>query len=293
VTDISFLGLGTMGAAMAGRLVDAGHTVHVWNRSPEAAAELIARGAVRAESIEDALATGIIFSMLANDSAVDTVFTNERLAVAPSGSIHVNHATVSLAAAERQAASHAAAGVAYIAAPVLGRSTVAEAGQLNIVAGGTEEQVARVQAYLDLMGKRTWRVGDEPGKANLVKIGVNYNLIHAIQALAESITLMEQGGVDGATFVDILTDAAFTGSAYRGYGDVIARRAYAPPGFTVALGSKDLGLAKDAASALGVTLATASVLDEMFSRALADPDLAPLDWAAIAEITRSMTSTTD
>lgn len=288
MTDIGFIGLGTMGSAMARRLMDTGHTVHVWNRTESAAEELVAAGAVLARSPEAAIATGMVFSMLANDEAAESVFSAEALAAAPDGSSHVIHSTISVAAAGRLAELHEAAGIDYIAAPVLGRSTLAATGNLNIVAAGDPAAIERVQPFLDLLGRRTWVVGADPGAANLVKIGVNYNLIHALQALGESLTLIERGGVDGETFVEILTDVAFAGSAYTGYGSAIARKAYTPPGFTVGLGLKDLTLTEEAAASLGVTLPTSPVLRSVFERALANPELAELDWAAIAEITHGL-----
>jgi 3-hydroxyisobutyrate dehydrogenase-like beta-hydroxyacid dehydrogenase len=288
MADISFIGLGEMGSAMAGRLLETGFSVRVWNRSPGAANALVESGATRATSIEDALASGAVISMLADDAAAEAVFTAEALATAPAGTLHINCATLSVAAADRLSDLHAVSGVDYIAAPVLGRSNVAASGQLNVVAAGTARAAKRAQPYLDALGKQTWVVGERPSTASLVKIGVNYNLIHALQALAESVTLVEQGGVDGMTFVEILTDAAFTGSVYSGYGALIARKAYSPPGFSVKLGLKDLSLAEQAAAANGVVLPTAPVLRDMFERALADPALAPLDWSVIAEITRGL-----
>jgi 3-hydroxyisobutyrate dehydrogenase-like beta-hydroxyacid dehydrogenase len=226
--------------------------------------------------------------MLSNDDAAEATFTAEVLAAAPAGSLHVCHSTLSLAATDRLVEAHRRAGVGYVAAPVLGRANLAASGMLNIVAAGLAPAVERARPYLDILGKRTWVVGTEPSAASLVKIGVNYNLIHALQALAESITLVEHGGVDGETFVEILTDAAFTGAAYTGYGSLIARKAYSPPGFTVELGLKDLGLTEQAAASHGVALPTAPVLRTMFETAVADPELAGLDWSAIAEVTRGL-----
>ena len=137
---------------------------------------------------------------------------------------------------------------------MLGRAPLAEAGQLNIVAAGAPELIEEIRPILDPLGRRTWVVGRKARQANLVKIGVNYNLIHALQALAESITLIESGGVDGPAFVEILTDVAFAGSAYTGYGNLIATSTYCPPGFTVGLGRKDLSLAAEAAASHGVVL---------------------------------------
>lgn len=288
MAELAFVGLGTMGTAMAQCLLGSGHTVHVWNRTAALADPLIRAGAIRANSVEEALSCGLVFSMLANDDAVERTFSADVLAGAPVETVHVNHATVSVDAADRLAARHAEAGVTYVAAPVLGRASVAAAGQVNIVAAGPRSAMEAIQPILDDLGKRTWIVGEHPSKASLVKIGVNYSLIHTLQALAESLTLVEQGGVDAATFVDILTDVAYTGSAYTGYGKLIASRSYSPAGFTVGLGLKDLSLAEDAARAHGVVLPTAPVLRDMFARALSDPDLAELDWSAVAEVTRGL-----
>jgi len=285
MAHVGFIGLGNMGTGMALRLLDAGHAVSVWNRTAEAADSLVAAGAIRAASPEEAFAAEVVFSMLAHDIAAEAVFTPELLATATSGAIHVNMATVSVAAADRLAALHEAAGVGYVSAPVLGLPRVAAAGQLNIVAAGDPAVIAAVQPYLDLLGKRTWPVGVIPSMANLVKIGVNYNIIHAIQALAESVTLLENGGVAGNDFLAILTDVAFTGTIYPGYGRLITEKLYSPS-FPVVLGLKDLTLAEQAAEQNGTALMSAPVLRDAFESALADPELAELDWSVIAEITR-------
>ena len=120
----------------------------------------------------------------------------------------------------------------------------------------------------------------------MVKLGVNYNLIHALQAIGESVALVESGGVDANTFMEILTHTAFAGSAYAGYGPMIVNRRYSPPGFSMTLGLKDLKLIEDAASAGGLTLPVAAVLRKLFETAQVDPELKDLDWSAIAELTR-------
>ena len=285
MSEVGFIGLGTMGAAMAQRLVEAGHEVLVWNRSSAPLEPVVAAGARAVASPEEALATGIAFSMLSNDAALDAVFSEELLGRA-SGAIHINMATVSPDAARALDARHKSAGVAYAAAPVLGRPHLAASGQLNIVAAGPSAPLDRADEFFPAMGKRVWRVGDDPALANLVKIGVNYNLIHAMQALAESLNLMERSGVEGPTFVEILTDAAFTGTAYQGYGPIIASRDYTPAAFSVELGLKDLTLVQQSAAAVSAALPTAGVLQRIFEDTLADPALSQLDWSAMAEITR-------
>lgn len=285
MSNVGFLGLGTMGAGMAQRLIDAGHNVTVWNRSPQPVEELVAQGAIAAASPDEALSAGVAFSMLANDKAVDAVFTPEVLERA-AGSVHVNMATVGLSTARDQAIRHREAGVGMVAAPVLGRPNLAAAGQLNMVAAGEPSDIDRADEFLPALTKRVWRVGKEPAQANLVKLGVNYNLIHTMQALAESLNLIERGGVDGPTFVEILTDAAYTGSAYTGYGALIAERSYTPTAFSVDLGLKDLRLTHEAAQESGAALPSFEALYEIFQETLDDERLSSLDWSAMAEVTR-------
>lgn len=284
MTDLGFLGLGTMGAAIARRLVEAGHTVHVWNRSPGAVDELVAAGAVAAPTAADAIAQPVSFSMLANDEAALAVLDAGALSGAP-GRIHVNMATLSPDAVDRLEGIAREAGVGYVAAPVLGRSTLAAEGKLNIMAAGDPATVASVEPYLALLGVRVWNFGERPRMANVVKAAVNYNIIHAIQALGESIALVEAHGVDGQEFVDLLTSSLFGGIVYTVYGGNIAQRRHTPPGFTMSLGLKDLGLAEEVAAEGGVVLPTAPVLRSLFEQALATDDLKEVDWGGMAEVT--------
>lgn len=282
---VGFLGLGSMGAGMARRLIDAGHTVRVWNRSPEPVAALVEAGAVASETAHDALATDVSFSMLANDTAAEAVLGGDA-ARAATGRIHVNMASISPDAADRLEAHFTEAGAAYISAPVLGRPDVAAAGKLNILAAGDAATIDAVEPYLQVLGGRVWRFGDRPSMANGVKISVNLNIIHALQALAESVTMVERQGVDPELFVELLTSSLFGGVVYTGYGNQIAQRNYTPPGFRMELGRKDLQLAEDVAKAGQVDLATLPALIAVFERALSDPELAGYDWSAIAEVTR-------
>lgn len=285
MTEIGFLGLGTMGSGMARRLVDAGHEVWVWNRTTAATEDLVAAGARLAASPADALAPMLSFSMLANDEAADAVLDAAAIG-SGRGGIHVNMASISAELADRLAERFERAGVSYVAATVLGRPAVAAAGKLNILAAGPAAAVDAIVPYLEVLGARTWRFGERPRMANVVKIAVNYNLIHAIEALGESIAMVERHGVGPQEFVDLLTSTLFSGVAYTGYGTEIAQQTYDPPGFTVSLGLKDLALAEEVAREGGVRLPTGPALRAVFERTLAEPELAELDWGAIAEVTR-------
>lgn len=285
MTTLGFLGLGSMGSGMAGRLLDAGHDVIVWNRSQEAVDALVTAGARRAATPAEATAADVSFSMLANDAAVESVLDDEAVS-ATAGHTHVVMASISPSLADRLAERFSEAGARYVAAPVLGRPAVAEAGQLNILAAGAADDLDTVEPYLSLMGKRIWRLGERQSVANAVKAAVNYNIIHAMQAMGESIVMTERLGVEPELFAELLSSTLFNGVVYSGYGQMIAKGEYSPPGFHIALGRKDLALAEEVAASGGVTPATMPALIDVFERALADPELQNYDWSAIAEVTR-------
>jgi 3-hydroxyisobutyrate dehydrogenase-like beta-hydroxyacid dehydrogenase len=138
---------------------------------------------------------------------------------------------------------------------------------------------------LEAMGRRVWRYGDAAPAANVAKISVNYLIAHALQALAESITLLERYDLDTGRFVEMINDSLFPGPVYGGYGDAIARGSYRPAGFSTVLGLKDVMLALQAAADAGLRLPTGPLLQDIFETTVAEIGEDP-DWAAIAEITR-------
>ncbi len=282
---VSLLGLGSMGTAMSSRLLEQGFDVDVWNRSPKEIGDLLDKGA-RKVDLTGALQNDFFISMLSNDAAALEVFSEENLAKAKPGVIHLNMSTLSPTASKTLADRHEKLGLGYVAAPVLGRPAAILNGKLLIVAAGKATDVISAAVVFDKVSAQHWNVGEDHSKSILVKLGVNYNLIHALQAIGESVALVESGGVDPNTFVEIITHTAFTGAAYTGYGPMIVNHNYSPPGFSIALGLKDVKLVEDAAADLDLKLPVAGVLRGLFESALADPELRDLDWSAIAELTR-------
>ncbi|WP_280407779.1 NAD(P)-dependent oxidoreductase [Nocardia brasiliensis] len=279
--QVGFIGLGKMGAALAGRLLDAGYDVTVWSRTAGKADELLARGATLADRPEDAIATGTVFSMLSNEEAVRQVFTADRISSAPAGFVHINHATISPAAARE----FAAAGGDYLSAPVIGRPEAVVAGQLAVLISGEEDVRPAAAPMLAALGRRVWDFGAAVDAAPTVKIAVNYLILHALQALSESITLLQHAELDTGRFVEMINDSIFPGPVYGGYGNAIATSTFTPPGFTTTLGLKDLRLALSAADDLGTHLPTGPVLHDVFATAVEQIG-AELDWASVAEVTR-------
>jgi 3-hydroxyisobutyrate dehydrogenase-like beta-hydroxyacid dehydrogenase len=282
---VSLIGLGSMGTAMAHRLLDQGFDLDIWNRSPKEMGDLLDKGARKVE-LRDALQNDFVLSILSNDVAALAVFSEDNLAMAKPGVIHINMSTLSPTASQELALRHQKHSVGYVAAPVLGRPIAITNGKLLMVVAGNQSEVQKSTIVLEKISAQHWNVGEDHSRASLVKLGVNYNLIHALQAIGESVALVEAGGVDANTFIEILTHTAFTGSAYAGYGPMIANRRYSPAGFSMELGLKDVKLIEDAATQLGLALPVAPVLKNQFEAALLDPELKDLDWSAIAELTR-------
>lgn len=280
---IAFLGLGTMGLPMAANLVKAGYAVSGWNRSPAPAASLSALGAqIAATPGEAADDADVLISMLADDAATrTTVLDAGALAALKPGAIHVNMATVSVALAAKLAALHQARGVGYVAAPVLGRVNVAEAGQLNILAAGDAQALAAVQPLFDVLGQKTWHLGERPEQANAAKLAVNFMIASAIGTMGEAVALAQGHGVDKTGFLELVTSTVFAAPVYKGYGQAIADERFEPAGFKLALGLKDVRLALEAAEQVNVPLPLASALRDTHIESLAHGE-GHLDWAALS-----------
>jgi 3-hydroxyisobutyrate dehydrogenase-like beta-hydroxyacid dehydrogenase len=280
---IGFIGLGRMGHHVAANLLKAGHSVTVWNRSPDPVAALVAKGAVAAKTPADALQGDAVFSMLSNDQVMrDVGLAGQLLEKAAKGLIHVNLATISAAFARELAAAHKALGLGYISAPVFGRPEMAEAAQLVLVAGGDAASLQTMQPVFDVIGSRTVPL-DAAEKANLFKIAGNFMIAAELESTGEAFALLRKGGVDPALFHDVLSGRLFTGAVFKNYGAMILNRAYEPAGFALSLGLKDVNLARAAAEGLGITMPTAELLKKHYDEAVSW-GWQDKDWSAIGEV---------
>lgn len=282
---IGFLGLGTMGKPMAANLVKAGYQVRVWNRSPEPVAELQTRGGDVAGAPSQAAADAdVLISMLSDDDVTRAVVLEaDVLNALKPGAIHVNMATISVDFAADMARLHRERQLQYVAAPVLGRIDVAEAGQLQVLAAGHAEALASVQPLFDALGQQTWHFGDRPEQANAVKLAVNFMIANAIGAMGDASALVQGHGVCPAAFLDLVTSTSFASPVYKGYGQAIKAQRFEPAGFKVELGLKDLRLALEAGDNARVPLPLASLLKDNLLDALAHGE-GHLDWAALSQV---------
>jgi 3-hydroxyisobutyrate dehydrogenase-like beta-hydroxyacid dehydrogenase len=278
MSKIAFLGLGQMGTPMAMRLVQAGHDVVVWNRTPNRAALLVDRGAGAASSPSEA-AAGVEFAitMLATPEAVEEVlFGPEGLAqeFGP-GQILIEMSTIGPEAVH-SVASRLPVGVVMVDAPVRGSVPDATEGRLQIFVGATDEDFDRVRPILQSMGD-VRHIGGLGAGAGM-KLVVNSTLGASIVAVGEALALGQSFGLQLETLLDVL-EASPIGPAARAKRSNLESGRY-PPSFKLRLAAKDLRLVTEAAEAGGLDLKAARAarawLEEAIGQGLGD-----LDYSAV------------
>ena len=281
--NIAFIGLGNMGHAMAQNLINAGHRLTVWNRTHSRAESLDAR--IANNPADAARHAEVVITMLADDKAVESVVFGRDgfLESMPEGAIHISMSTISVDLSRRLIHAHAEKKQQYIAAPVFGRPTAAEAAKLFIVVAGAEPAVGKSEPLLSSMGQRTFKVGSDPIQANIIKLSGNFMIANIIESLGEAVALTTKYGVDPNTFVDFLTNSLFNAPIFKVYGELVANQKWEPAGFKLRLGLKDVRLVLAAADSAEVPLPTASLIHDNFLAAIAR-GMGDKDWSAMAQV---------
>ena len=276
--NIAFIGAGSMGRAIIPLLIAAGHRVSAWNRRPESL-----QGLDRLESPAAAFRAQVVISLLADDQAVQEVLlTTGALHGANTSCIHIVMSTLSPTLMQVLLQRHAEAGIALIAAPVFGVPAIAAKGELNILVAGADKAIEQVQPLFDIMGRKTWRLGDQPVQACIAKIAGNMMITQAIQSLGEALALTESHGLEAATFVELVTQTMFACPSYQRYGQNLIEGRF-EPGFKLTLGLKDINLALAAAAEKAVELPAASVVQGRMSAAV-NLGLGASDWSVFATL---------
>jgi 3-hydroxyisobutyrate dehydrogenase-like beta-hydroxyacid dehydrogenase len=281
---VGFIGLGNMGQAISGRILDAGYDLVVYNRTRSKADELEKKGAKVADSIAEACrGRDVVFTMVSDDKALNGVVDGGLLDALAKGAIHVPMGTHSVTGLSALKERHDAAGHVFVPAPVLGRPDAAAAGQLGIVPAGPEDAVAKLEPLFKACGRRTFYAGTNPAGAAAVKLANNMVLGCAIEALAESFALTRKFDVDPQVFKEVLTDGLFASPSYKVYANIIANEAYDKVGFSVHLGFKDSNLIMAAGQAANVPLPSLNVFRDSLLEAFAHGE-GDLDWSVMGRV---------
>jgi 3-hydroxyisobutyrate dehydrogenase len=281
VERIGFVGLGTMGAAMAANLVRAGFGLTVWNRTAGRAPDLDELGAVRATTpAEVAAASDVVVICVSDTPDVEVVlFGPEGVAAgARSGILVVDCSTISPAATREFASRLGGAGVAMVDAPVSGGSEGAQKATLTIFVGGEPADVERARPVLAALGKTITHVGPI-GSGQAVKAVNQVILAGTYLGVAEGIVLALKSGLDVGRVVEALGGGAAQSWVLANRSGRMIANDY-PLGFKVALHRKDLGIALDLARELGADLPVAALAAELetalMANGYADDDISAL-----------------
>jgi 2-hydroxy-3-oxopropionate reductase len=255
MTTIAFIGLGIMGAPMAGHLIDAGHDVVGHNRSRPAVDALVERGGRAASSVADAVHEAeVIITMVPDSPDVEDVALSPEgiYASAKPGALHIDCSTIRPDVARNLAAAGVKHGVRVVDAPVSGGEAGAEEATLSIMVGGEAEDVEAARPYLDVVGATVVHVGPA-GAGQTVKAANQLVVAGNIQLLAEALVFLEAHGVHTEAAVAVL-GGGLAGSTVLNRKAAGMRAREFTPGFRVDLHHKDLGIATDAAREAGVAI---------------------------------------
>ena len=272
MTTLGWIGLGAMGAPMASNLVKAGFNVGVYNRDQQKAAPFKNSGAKIYEQIADLVeGSDIIFTMLSNDQAVQSVY--EQIMTRPSleGKIFIDMSTVSSQLSQITATQLKAKGAEFLDAPVSGSTKPAAEGTLVIMVGGPVEALEKVRPYLEKLGKAIKYMGLN-GKGSATKIAVNYMLALNYLSLAEGTLFAEDQGIDRQQFLEIIGEGAMASGATRLKTPMLIQQDY-PPQFALSLMAKDLHLAASAGVSLPLSHALITAFDKASQAGYAEKDV--------------------
>ncbi len=268
---IGFIGLGIMGAPMAGHLLEAGYDVVTTDHRSSPPADLVARG-LKAVTGSDAVARAadIIITMVPDTPQVEEVlFGHNGVASGLSeGKLVIDMSSISPIATKEFARRINELGCDYLDAPVSGGEVGAQAASLTIMVGGSEATFARARPVFEKMGKNITLVGDN-GVGQTTKVANQIVVALTIEAVAEALVFASKAGADPAKVRQALMGGLASSRILEVHGERMIKRSF-DPGFRIELHQKDLNLALEGARSLGVALPNTSTTQQLFNACAAN-----------------------
>lgn len=263
MTAIAFLGIGLMGAPMATHLLEAGHSVAVWNRSPGKAEALAAAGAgVAATPAEAASGAAVVFTMLSDGQAVGDVLFRQGVAeVLTPGALVIDCSSIAPSEARAHAARLAERGIGHLDAPVSGGPAGAEQATLAIMVGGGSFDWAKGEPLLRLLGTPTHIGG--VGAGQVAKLANQIIVALAIAAVSEALLLAHEGGADPAAVRTAMGGGLADSKVLQIHGGRMLDRSFLPGG-SARMHLKDMNNVLDEAEALGLKLPLSKAVRDLF-----------------------------
>ena len=261
---VGFIGLGIMGKPMAKNLIEAGHELVVYNRTPKKAEELAGAGAVVAASPREvAEQSDVVVTMLPDSPQVEEVLVGEEgvFEGVKEGALIVDMSTISPVITEELAARAKEKGATMLDAPVSGGDVGAIEGTLSIMVGGSDEDFQRARPLFEAMGKTVTHVG-RSGAGQVVKAANQIVVALTIEAVSEALVLGSKAGVAPGKILDVLGGGLAGNKVMEVKREKMLTHSF-DPGFRIELHHKDLGIALAAGREYGVTLPVTAIVDQM------------------------------
>ena len=264
---IAFLGLGVMGAPMAGHLVAAGHEVRVWNRTRARADDWAASndGTVARTAGEAARGAGFVMACVGNDDDLRAVCTGADGAFEgmAEGAIFVDHTTVSAMVTREMADAAGARGAAFVDAPVSGGQAGAENGVLSIMCGGPQAAFDAAEPIMAAYGRTVRRIGDT-GAGQTAKMVNQIAIAGLLQGLSEALRFAEAAGLDGRAVVEVIRGGAAGSWQMENRHETMLDGAF-EHGFAVDWMRKDLAICLATADEIGAPLPNTALIDQYYA----------------------------
>jgi len=261
---IAVLGMGKMGQALAGRLLDQGWDVVIWNRSPKDLSDLESRGAALLNSLGDLWdRASIVITFLANDDALASVCFEDGgvLQSGASDRALIDMSTVSPRISSEISARAEAVGVDYLRSPVSGNPAVLSAGNITLIVSGPRDTFERVEALMNSIGPTVLYVGDAEHSRTL-KLAINAGLAVTAQIMAELIVFGENNGIDRSILLHALGESVMGSPFVRYKTPGLIAHDYSAT-FTTNLLIKDLELALDVARGADLSLPVVELVNSL------------------------------
>ena len=265
MSKIGFIGLGIMGAPMAGHLLAGGHNLYLYDLKPPAKS-LVDQGGIPCLSCKDVAQKADIVMIMVPDTpnVADVLFAEKGLAAGLSpGKIVVDMSSISPIETKEFAKKIEALGCNYLDAPVSGGEVGAKAASLTIMVGGKQEVFDRVKPLFELMGKNITLVGGT-GDGQTCKVANQIIVAPTIEAVGEALLFASKAGADPAKVRQALMGGFASSRILEVHGERMIKRTF-NPGFRINLHQKDLNLALSSARAIGVSLPNTATCQELFN----------------------------
>lgn len=265
--NIGFIGLGIMGAPMAGHLLAAGHSLRASVNRSAIPAQLASAGLLELKSpAAVAHDSEVVITMLPDTPDVERVLFGENGVIEgmSPGKVLIDMSSISPIETAKFAARFLERGCEYLDAPVSGGEVGAKLANLTIMAGGAAATFERVLPLLQKMGKNITLVGEENGAGQICKIANQIIVALNIEAVSEALVFASKGGCDPERVRQALMGGFASSRILEVHGERMIKRTF-DPGFRVRLHQKDLRLALDVADKIGVALPNTKTCQDLFS----------------------------